>query len=139
MGATVVDTSLNSANWAKQKPSDYQNKDLDKALKAYESLAAKGVTMPGALPTMPKPSIKAIGTCVKELESAIKEFQKSTAGLTKLNESLKAVNGAASKASAELQKMAKDKQGEDKQKFISAASVASGLGSQASSMISKFA
>ena len=34
MGATVVDSSVSSANWNKQKPNGYDSKDLDKAIPA---------------------------------------------------------------------------------------------------------
>jgi len=132
MGATVVDTSVNSANWTNQKPADYNGKDLDKALKTYEGLASKGPSVPASLPTMPKMSGKELGACIKTLESAVDDLKKAVAFLKKMGDALKAVNSAANKTSAELQKLAKDKTGEAKNKYFSAATVAAGIGVQAS-------
>lgn len=133
MGATVVDTSVNSANWTKQKPADYNGKDLDKALKTYEGLVSQGPSVPASLPTMPKMSGKELGACIKTLESAIDDMKKAVAFLKKLGDALKAVNSAATKTSAELQKLAKDMTGDAKNKYLSAASAAAGIGAQASS------
>jgi hypothetical protein len=76
MGATVV-KCLTSSYWASAKPPDYKDQSLDKALKAYEPLADKGLKIPKDLiPPIPDPKIAAINKCITGLKSAITELGK---------------------------------------------------------------
>ena len=130
MGATVV-SGLSSANWAKAKPADYKGQDLDKALKSYEALAGKGISIPSNLiPKVPKPCIAEIDSCITGLESAVTELQKGLAILRQTLAALQAVQGAAGKASADLRKLAKGKES-DKNAYQNAASAAESIGGAA--------
>jgi len=135
MGAIAV-SSLNSANWIKSKPADYKGQDLDKALKAYEVLAAKGVSMPNSLPKLPKPTIKEINSCITDLEATVTEFHKTLATLNQIVAALQAIQGAAGKATADLQKLAKGKDA-DKDAYDSAIAAASAAGSAAVSAMAE--
>jgi hypothetical protein len=133
MGATVVSGSPSASNWASQKPKDYKNMDLDKALKAYEA-ANKDIPLPASAPTIPTHqtvSMKAVDTCVKEMEADIKVFKNTTSILKEMISALAAVESAAGKVSGELDKLAKDKTGDDKKKYQSAATSARAIGDQA--------
>ncbi len=107
MGAVVVAAGLSSANWAKQKPADYKGRDLDQALKGYESLAAKRATIPSSLPVLPNGRISEIDSCITEMESSIVELQKAQAHLKQLVAALQAVVAAAARTSADLRRLAK--------------------------------
>lgn len=135
MGATVVDTSLNLANWTKNKPSDYKGTDLDTALKAYEAVKKKSVTMPAQLPTPPASSVSGLEKCIKEIQSVVTDMQKGVTYLKELSTGLQKVGTAASKTAGDLQKLAKDKDGQSKKEYMNAATVASGMGSQAASLV----
>ena len=131
MAATVVDPSVKSANWSKKKPADYSGKDLDTALKSYEQLSGKDVSVPASLPTMPKQCVSAFEKCIKEMQSAITDMQKAVAHMKQLDKSLQAVASAANKTVSELEKAGKDKQGNDKRAYMDASSAASAIGAQA--------
>lgn len=137
MGATVVDSSVSSANWNKQKPSGYDSKDLDKALKAYETLSGKAPTVPASFPAVPGQSVKEFEACIKALESTTADMKKAVTYMKQLADALKTVGGAAGKAASDLQKQAKDKDGSDKTKYQSAASTASGISAQAAASAKK--
>jgi exonuclease VII small subunit len=127
MGATVVSGLLSSANWAKSKPADYKGQDLDRALKGYEALAGKGISIPSNLiPKVPKPCIVEIDACITGLESAVTELQKGLAILRQAVAALQAVQGAAVKAAADLQKLAKGKDS-DKDAYENAAGTAQSI------------
>jgi hypothetical protein len=116
MAATVVDGSLSAAHWLKNKPQDYNGgKDLETALKNFETLNKKDVSF-AALPTLPaKQSIKAYTQCSKELKDSSDELVKVVVAHWKtLSEAATKVAGAANTNSGELRKLAKDKQGDDK-------------------------
>jgi hypothetical protein len=137
MGATVVDTSVNTGNWSKQKPEGYDSKDFDKAIKAYESLNAKAPSVPAALPTMPAQSVKEYEACMKTLDSATSDMKKAVTFMKQLCDALKTVSSTATKTAADLTKQAKDKAGPDKIKYVSAASAATGIGAQATAIAKK--
>jgi len=137
MGATVVNTSVKTANWSKKKPADYSGKDLDNALKAYESLVDKDVSIPADLPTMPKQAVKDFENCIKEMQAAIADFQKAVAHLKQLIAALQKVSSAGEKTAGELQKLAKDKKGAEAKAYSEAATVASGIAAQASEVAKK--
>jgi hypothetical protein len=137
MGATVVDTSVKTATWAKKKPSDYSGKDLDNAIKAYEAIADEQVLVPGELPTMPEVSVKKIQSCIEDMQSAVKDFEKAVAHLKKLIAALQKVSSAGDATAGELQKLAKDKKGAEAKAYSDAASTASGIAAQASAVAKK--
>jgi hypothetical protein len=129
MGATVVDGSLTAANWAKAKPKDYKNSDLDKALSAWET-ASKASATKATVPS--KLSIKAYEAFVKDakaLVAVLKDWQKTLA----------AVISAASKCSQELDKMSKKTEDPNHVAYFEAAGVASAIGNQAQTMKAKLA
>ena len=133
MGASTVN-GLTAAYWAKSKPTDYKGQDLDKALKTYEGVAGKGLTIPNNLiPKAPKPTIGEIEDCIKDLQSAVTELQKGLTLLKPIIAALEGVQGAAGKASADLRKQSKDKQDDAKKKYEDAASTANSIGSLAAS------
>lgn len=134
MAAIVVDGSLKSSNWTKKKPADYKGKDLDNALKAYEALADKKITVPAALPTMPKHSASAMEQCIKDMQAAIAEMQKATTHLKQMATSLQKVSTAGNATANELRKLAEDKQGADKKSYLDGASTASAIALEASQM-----
>jgi len=128
MGATVVSGNLSSAYWAKSKPADYKGQDLDRALKSYEGLAGKSITIPSSLiPSVPKSSIKEVEKCITQLQAAVTELQKGVGILKQTVGALKAIQGAAAKAAGELRKQA-DGAGANKQAYQNAAGVAEAIG-----------
>lgn len=137
MGAIVVH-GVSAREWASLKPANYKDQDLDKALKAYEPLAGKGISIPGNLfPDLPKATIGEIDTCIKGLQSAITELQKGQTFLKQIVAALQAVAGAAGKTSADLRKLAKGKDA-DKNACEKAAISAGSIGSFAASAIKNF-
>ena len=133
MAATVVN-GLTAGYWAKSKPDDYKGQNLDKALKTYEGLAGKGITIPSNLiPKVPKPNVSEIEECITGLESAVTELHKGLAFLKQIGTALTGVQGAAAKAAADLEKQAKTKADDAKKKYEDAASTANSIGSLAAS------
>jgi hypothetical protein len=137
MGATVVDSSVNTGNWSKQKPDGYDSKDFDKALKAYDTLVSKAPSVPAAFPAMPGQNVKEYETCMKTLDSAIADMKKAVTYMKQLSDSLKTVASTGGKTAADLQKQAKDKDGAEKNKYLSAASTASAISGQATASAKK--
>jgi len=138
MGASSVN-GLTAAFWAKAKPNDYRAQDLDKALKTYEGVSGKALTIPNNLiPKAPKPTIGEIEDCIKELQSAVTELQKGLTLLKPIISALEGVQGAAGKASAELRKQAKDKQDDAKQKYENAATTADSISSLAAGALKDY-
>jgi hypothetical protein len=137
MAATVVNTSIKTANWSKKKPADYSGKDLDNALKAYETLVEKDVSIPADLPTMPKQAVKDFENCIKEMQTAVTDFQKAVTHLKQLIAALQKVSAAGEKTAGELEKLAKDKTGAEAKAYSEAATVASGIAAQASEVARK--
>jgi hypothetical protein len=137
MGATVVDCSVNTGNWSKQKPDGYESKDFDKALKAYDSLAAKPPSVPAAFPAMPAQSVKEFEACMKTLDSTIADMKKAVTFMKQLSDALKTVGSTGGKTADDLQKQAKGKDGAEKSKYLSAASTASGISAQATASAKK--
>lgn len=126
MGATVVDTSLTAAAWAKAKPKDYKGGDLTAALKAYETAAKAEVLVPAKPPKM---SVSAFQDVAKIYKTAATELKKHTDALTK-------IDGASAKTTAELKKRASA--AEDKAKkaaYNEAANVASVIGRNAALLL----
>jgi hypothetical protein len=111
MGARVADIGdLSSSAWAGKKPKNYKGADLDKALKAWESLAAKPVTFPPALiPAAPAFKLSEIEGCAVLLKAAITEVEKLKKAVSERVTALKAVATAGAKASADLMKLSKGK------------------------------
>src|SRR5688572_16764675 len=101
MAATVVDTSVKTANWSKKKPADYSGKDLDNAIKAYEALIDKQVTIPADLPTMPKMTIKDFENCIADMQQTVKDFEKAVVHLKQVVGALQKVSSAGDKTAAE--------------------------------------
>jgi len=131
MGATVVSGGLSSANWARSKPADYRGQDLDRALKSYEALAGKSISIPNNLiPKIPKPRINEIDSCITQLESAVTELHKGLATLKQTVTALQAIQGAAGKAAGDLRKLAKGRDS-DKNAYETAASTAESIGGAA--------
>jgi hypothetical protein len=137
MGATVVSTSVKSATWSKKKPADYSGKDLDNALKAYETLAGKDVSIPADLPTMPKQTVKDFEKCIKEMQAAVTDFQKGVAHLKQLIAALQKVSAAGEKTAGELQRLAQDKKGSEAKAYSEAATTASNIAAQAGEVAKK--
>jgi hypothetical protein len=139
MAATVVDGSLSASHWLKNKPDDYQGgKDLESALKSYETLSKKKINI-AVLPTMPtSTSIKEFTDCAKELKASSDEITKTIVPhYTALKDAATTVASAASKTSGDLSKLAKDKKGDDKKKYDNAASIASAISAQATGVVGK--
>jgi hypothetical protein len=138
MGAFVVDGSISSANWAKDKPKDYKGSTLDKALAAYEKLAGKNVNVPKSLPTMPKQSAKDYEDCVKELETAVKDMKTAAGHFKDLAKALDAVASAGKSTASELQKLCDDSKDKEKRRaYIDGASRASAISGKAEGSASK--
>jgi hypothetical protein len=137
MAATVVDTSVKTANWAKKKPADYSGKVFDNALKAYETLCEEQVTISAEFPTMPKIAVKAFQDCIAEMKQTVKDFEKAVTHMQKVIAALQKVSSAGETTAGELQKLAKDKKGADAKAYSEAATVASGIAAQASSVAKK--
>jgi hypothetical protein len=131
MGATSV-KCLSSSYWAKAKPPDYKDQSLDKALKAYEPLADKGLKIPNDLiPKTPDPKVSAINKCITDMKSATTELTKGVDILNKSIAAVQAVQAAAGKTATDLRKQAKDKQDKDKDTYENAAASAESIGSAA--------
>ena len=126
IASTIVVSNVSSAGWAKAKPADYKSPDLDKALKAYEGLAGKGVLFPN-IPEAPKLSVEEIDDCIKSLKSAITQLEKGQAVLKQTLAALEGVRLAAGKTWVDLRKLAKEKQGKDKDAYEAAAGIATGI------------
>jgi len=128
MAATVVN-ALTVSHWAGHKPDGYKSADLDKALKSFEPLAGKTITIPNNLiPTTPKPKIGEIDACIAKMKSAITELEKGKTMLNQIATALKGVQSAALKTSGDLNKLSKGKdvdESEYKNAAISANSIAS--------------
>jgi hypothetical protein len=137
MGATVVSSSVSASNWSSQKPDGYDSSAFDKAIKTYEAHCGKGVGVT-AIPAMPKPSIKEFEACIKTLEAVIADMKKGVTHFKELCDKAKAVSSAAGKCSGDLQKQAKDKSGAEKNKYLSAANAAAGIGDRAAAEGKKF-
>jgi len=130
MGATVVN-GLTASYWAGNKPPDYKNTDLDKALKTYEGVAGKTLKIPKDLiPPVPKSNVGDIDDCIAKMKSAISELEKGKTILNQIVTALKAVQAAAAKTSADLTKLSKGKD-VDESKYKAAATNASSIGSLA--------
>ncbi|MCI0685240.1 MAG: hypothetical protein L0Y71_24335 [Gemmataceae bacterium] len=127
MAATVVN-ALSASHWAGHKPAGYKGQDLDKALKAYEPLAGKTITIPSNLiPSAPKAKVGEVDTCISKLKHAVTELEKGKVLLSQIATALKAVQSAALKASTDLNKLSKGKdvdESEYKNAAISASSIA---------------
>jgi hypothetical protein len=137
MGATVVN-ALTASYWAGNKPVDYKNQDLDKALKAYEPLAGKTAKIPSNLiPPVPKSTITDIDDCIAKLKNAITELEKGKVILNQVITALQAVQGAAGKTSADLTKLSKGKD-VDESKYKFAATSASSIGSFAADALKNY-
>jgi hypothetical protein len=128
MGAKVVN-GLTVSYWAEHKPAYYKGQDLERALKAYESVAGKAVKIPNNLiPPVPQSTISDIDACIPKLKSAITELEKGKVILNQIVAALQAVQAAGDKTSADLTKLSKDKnldETEFKNAAVSANSIAS--------------
>jgi hypothetical protein len=139
MGATVVN-NLTASYWAKAKPADYKNQDLDKALKTYEGVAGKTVTIPNDLvPKTPKSKVSEIEKCIKDLQNAVTELTKAKTMLKEITSALEGVQSAAGKVITDLNKQAKGKSDDDKTKYENAAASASGIATCAAGQLKDFA
>lgn len=126
---------LSSSAWAGKKPKNYKGADLDKALKAWDALAAKPVKFPPDLiPAAPEGTLSKIEGCAVMVQAAIKEIDKLGADLEVRIKALKAVSAAAGKTNAELMKLSQDKKlkPDEVKEYRSAAIEAGTLGSSAS-------
>jgi hypothetical protein len=137
MAATVVSAAMTVSEWTKAKPADYKGKELETALKGAEGIDGMKVGMPAKMATVPKIKISEIESCITQMEADIITLQKALAELKKAQAALQAVESAAGKTSAELQKMAKDKKASEEQikKYENASSTASAIGAKASTTI----
>jgi len=135
MGARVAHISdLSSSAWAGKKPKSYKGADLDKALKAWESLAAKPVTFPPELlPAAPAFNLSAIEGCAVLVKAAITDVEKLKKAVNERITALKAVATAGGKASADLMKLSKGKKLKEEEvtEYRSAAIEAESLGRSA--------
>ena len=129
MGASVIDSSLSSANWTKAKPQDYKNADLDKALSGWEAVAKKAAPDP----TLPaKLSIKGYEAFAKDATEVVKQ-------LKDWDTALGAVGSAASKCEAELRKLSDKMEGDGRVAYFNAAGSAAAIGDKATTMKAKLA
>jgi hypothetical protein len=137
MAATVVTNTLTASYWAGLKPPGYKGADLDKALKAYEAVAGKPITLPARLPALPQAKLGEVDNCIKELQAAIAELQKTQALLKQVIGALQAVQGAAGKTSAELTKLSKGKD-VDEHAYKNASTSAGSIGGMAGATLSRY-
>jgi hypothetical protein len=127
MGAIVLNTAPDAAAWEKVKPKDYAGKDLSAALKAYDGVRKTGFPM---IDSVPKLSVKDIQKAIDTLTATVKEMEK-------MSEGLKKVQAAAKKTVAELEKLAKDKKGDDRKAWDRARDVAAGMEAEAGNLINR--
>jgi hypothetical protein len=110
----AVISDLSSSAWAGKKPKGYKGAELDKALKAWEALAAKPVKFPpDLLPAAPKATLSAIEGCLVMVNAAITEIEKLKKEVDQRIKALKAVAAAGAKASADLMKLSENKKLKD--------------------------
>jgi hypothetical protein len=135
MAARVSNISDVSASaWSAKKPKSYKGNDLDKALKAWDSLAAKPVTFPpDVIPPAPEFNLSSIEGCAVMVKAAITEVEKLKKEVEERVTALEAVASAADKTSSDLTKQSKDKKRKDDEvkEFRSAAIEAESLGRSA--------
>ncbi len=136
MGATVVDDShLDPSKWTSAKPADYQGKDLDTALKAYQTASKKEIKVLAQLPNLPTvTSLSKLEALAKSLEEAVTVTKKSLTQVKQLSTALGKVSSAASKTSTELKRLAKKKTDSDKSDYTKAADAASSIGAAAANL-----
>lgn len=127
MGAIVLNTAPDSAAWEKVKPKDYPGKDLSAALKAYDGVRKSGF---GMIDALPKLSVTDIQKAIDTLTTTVKEMEK-------MSEGLKKVQAAAKKTVGELDKLAKDKKGDDKKALDKARDIAAGMETEAGNLINR--
>ena len=138
MGASVVDGSVNTDNWKKDKPKDYKGTVLDKAIAEFEKLSGKKVPIPASLPTMPKQTAKAYEGCIKDLEDAVKVMKTAASHMKDLAKALDSVSSAAKSTASELSKLSDDTKDKDKRnEYSTGASTVSAIGGKADSTASK--
>jgi ABC-type hemin transport system substrate-binding protein len=141
MGVISVVSVLTSENWAQAKPDDYKGTELDKALQAWGTLANQTVEIPEDLiPAPPECKVAALTKYIDELKSVLKELDQAKALVNQYITSLKAVQAAGSKAAADLTKLSKGENLDERaqQKYTSAASVASSIASSAGSALKEY-
>lgn len=125
MAAIVLNTAPDSATWEKVKPNDYPGKDLSAALKAYDGVRKTAFAM---IDRLPKLSVKEIQDAIDTLTGTVKDMEK-------MSEGLKKVQTAAKKTVGELEKLGKDKKDDDKKIWEKARNVASGMEVEAENLI----
>src|SRR5262245_41392211 len=115
MAARVSNISdISASAWSAKKPKSYKGNDLDKALKAWDSLAAKPVTFPpDLLPPAPEFNLSKIEGCAVLVKAAITEVEKLKKDVEERIKALKAVASAADKTSSDLNKLSTDKKRKD--------------------------
>ena len=141
MAVTSVSNVFSADYWKSEKPEDYKGTELDKALAAWSGLASKKVDIPKDLiPSPPECKVGALEKYNKSLDGVLKELGKAKELVNKYITSLKAVQGAGSKAAAEITKMstAKGVTEEAKKKYANAASAASSIASAAAGELKKY-
>jgi hypothetical protein len=82
-------------------------------------------------------SIKEFEDCIKTLDAAIALMKKAVTFVKQLDDTLKTVAGSGNKVAGDLREKAKDKDGSDKNQYLSAASTASVISGQASDLQKK--
>lgn len=119
---------LSASAWAGKKPKGYKGTELDKALKAWDALAAKPVTLAKDLiPSIPDAKISAIDACITKVKAAITAIDKAKGDVEQRVAALKAVAAAGAKASADLMKLSEDKKlKEDEAKEYRSAAIEAG-------------
>ena len=138
MGATV--SVVGASSWKSAKPADYKNGDLDKAIAAYETAYAKVKTMKAPyqlVQKVPAPKIAAVDMCIAELKAGITEFEKCKETINAVITAAKAVQAAGTKVSAELTKLSKGKDVDEKA-YLAAASEARSQAGAAACQIENF-
>jgi hypothetical protein len=137
MGARVV--TLDAGYWASEKPPDYKNNTLDKALSTFQGLEddAKKTKIPLKMEFESKLTISNFDGSVKSLQDAIKSFESAKDNLKKVIAAATAVQAAATKTAAELIKLSKGKN-VDEQKYKIAAASAQQLGGVAADKVKEY-
>lgn len=139
MGAQVVDADLKATRWTAAKPKEYNGKDLENALKAFEKIDLARVPVPSAPVGVPPLSISKIDSAVKDMNADIKVLEAAKKTLQQAESAANTVCSTANKTNAELQKVIKDKKTSDEQKkkFQAAAEVALAMASKATTLLGK--
>jgi hypothetical protein len=126
MGASVITVKLDAASWVKAKPDDYKGKELETALKKYESVSSKGI-----------PTMKGTPKGIAEFQQCIKDLQSALDVLKPMHAALQDVAAACDKTIGDLSKQTKGKSDDDQAKYKQAQNIVQDISSRASKALNE--